>query len=157
MGGSDYRSDSRSCPFFAFAYPGALDRCADENDWVRREFLLAEKHGRNIVPILEESIVIEDMCRLAHQDMQPLFEYQAITIRHETFPGDIEKLISQFIVVHKAHEESIPTIPDFQIDTSHFDIFKYAPAELFGREDETRILNDAWNHVIESKSNRTKY
>lgn len=141
--------------FLLLLTPGALDRCADENDWVRREFLLAEKHGRNIVPVLKESVVIQDMLRLAHQDMQSLFEYQAITIGHETFPGDIEKLISRFIVVHKAPEESISTIPDFQIDTSHFDVFKYAPAELFGREDETRILNDAWNHVIENKSNRT--
>ncbi|MGH8487718.1 MAG: toll/interleukin-1 receptor domain-containing protein, partial [Gammaproteobacteria bacterium] len=42
--------------FLLLLTPGALDRCADEADWVRREFLLARERGRNIVPVREESV-----------------------------------------------------------------------------------------------------
>jgi hypothetical protein len=42
--------------FLLLLTPGALDRCADENDWVPREFLLALERGRNIVPVREESM-----------------------------------------------------------------------------------------------------
>lgn len=43
--------------FLLLLTPGALDRCADTNDWVRREFLTAVASGRNIVPVREESAV----------------------------------------------------------------------------------------------------
>ncbi len=42
--------------FLLLLTPGALDRCADETDWVRRELLLARERGRNIVPVREESV-----------------------------------------------------------------------------------------------------
>lgn len=42
--------------FLLLLTPGALDRCADGDDWVRREFLAAMQHGRNIVPVREESV-----------------------------------------------------------------------------------------------------
>jgi hypothetical protein len=42
--------------FLLLLTPGALDRCVDENDWMRREFLLARERRRNIVPVREESV-----------------------------------------------------------------------------------------------------
>lgn len=38
--------------FFLVLSPNALDRCANENDWVRNEVSHALRHGKNIVPIL---------------------------------------------------------------------------------------------------------
>ncbi len=39
--------------FLLLLTPGALDGCADEADWVRREYELAARHGRNVVPVRE--------------------------------------------------------------------------------------------------------
>ncbi|MCL2523777.1 MAG: TIR domain-containing protein [Betaproteobacteria bacterium] len=38
--------------FVAVLSPGALDRCANEDDWVRAEIAHAIKHNKNIVPIM---------------------------------------------------------------------------------------------------------
>ncbi|HAB18683.1 MAG TPA: toll/interleukin-1 receptor domain-containing protein [Verrucomicrobiota bacterium] len=35
-------------------------------------------------------------------------------------------------------------------------IVKYAPAELIGREDETRLLKEAWGKVLRTEKNRTR-
>lgn len=54
----DGRFDSRimqaidSAPIFIFILsPGALDRCNNEDDWVRQEILYALKHERHIIPV----------------------------------------------------------------------------------------------------------
>ena len=39
--------------FLLLLTPGSLDRCENEDDWVRREFMLAVQHSRNIVPVRE--------------------------------------------------------------------------------------------------------
>ena len=41
-----------SAPVFMFILsPGSLDRCVNEDDWVRKEILHAVKHNRHIVPV----------------------------------------------------------------------------------------------------------
>ena len=40
----------------------------------------------------------------------------------------------------------------FRSDISR--VLKYAPAELIGRDDELKLLNDAWEKVVHNKSNR---
>jgi len=42
------------------------------------------------------------------------------------------------------------------IDLSHFDVSKYAPAELVGREKETKLLSDAWNQAILGEKGRPR-
>lgn len=65
--------------FLLVLTPGALDRCGEESDWLRREFLLAHKHRRNIVPVAEESVDISAMRKAADGAMQALFDYQIAT------------------------------------------------------------------------------
>lgn len=132
--------------FLLLLTPGALDRCADESDWVRREFLLAHQHRRNIVPIREESVDIGKMRDSTHESMQSAFSFQIAAIQHNTFESDIETLITRFIAPHKAPAEVTPSISAFRPEISH--IIKYAPAELIGREGETKLLNDAWNQAV---------
>lgn len=52
--------------------------------------------------------------------------------------------------------EWIATAPKagIRVDLSHFDLVQYAPAELIGREAETRILSDAWDQVVRSEKKR---
>ena len=41
---------------------------------------------------------------------------------------------------------------DFNADISR--IIKYAPAELIGREDELKILSDAWQQTVNGEKKR---
>lgn len=50
-----------------------------------------------------------------------------------------------------AFDEPQPT-ETVKIDISH--IIKYAPAELIGREAETKLLSDAWNQAVKDESKR---
>lgn len=75
--------------FLLLLTPGALDRCGDADDWVRREFLLALEHRRNIVPVCEESADLDAMRSAADPAMQAVFGLQAHTIQHRTFEQDI--------------------------------------------------------------------
>ena len=60
--------------FLLLLTPGALDRCADENDWVRREFRLALEGDRNIVPVREESVDADAMRAAAPEAVKAIFD-----------------------------------------------------------------------------------
>ncbi len=125
--------------FLLLLTPGALDRCADETDWVRREFLVARERGRNVVPVREESVDLDAMRAAAPGAVKAIFDLQIHTIRHGTFESDVETLTTRYIPPHKAPKEGIPISIAFQADISR--IIKYAPADLIGREAETKLLS----------------
>src|SRR5437870_2139001 len=43
---------------------------------------------------------------------------------------------------------------NFKGDISHYDICKYAPAELIGREAELNLLSDAWDKAVHGETKR---
>ena len=135
--------------FLLLLTPGALDRCSDEDDWVRREFLAAVEHGRNIVPVREESVDLVAMRKASPAAVTTIFDFQSASILQASFEGDIETLANRYIPPHKAPGAAAsaarPRASSFRADISR--IIKYAPAELIGREDETRLLDDAWAEV----------
>ena len=138
--------------FLLLLTPGALGRCTDENDWVRREFLLAQERGRNVVPVREGSVDPAAMCAAAPEAVKAIFDLQIHTIRHATFENDVETLTTRYIPPHKAPKEGIPRPTPFQADISR--IIKYAPEELIGREAETRLLTDAWDQAVRGEKRR---
>ena len=138
--------------FLLLLTPGALDRCADEDDWVRRELLLALERGRNIVPVPEESVDTVAMRAAAPEAVKAIFDLQIHPIRHDTFESDVETLTTRYIPPHKAPKEGIPRSTPFQADISR--IIKYAPTELIGREAETKLLFDAWGKAVRGESKR---
>jgi len=144
---------SKRTHFLLLLTPGALDLCADEGDWVRREFHLAQQHHRNIVPVREESVDIAEMRGSADKSMQPVFGYQIAAVQHSTFASDIKTLVSCFIHPHNAPAESTSSTTAFKADISR--IIKYAPADLIGRETETQLLKDAWNKVVKVEPKRS--
>jgi tetratricopeptide (TPR) repeat protein len=138
--------------FLLLLTPGALERCTDEDDWVRREFETAVRSGRNIVLVREESV---DLAKLRHDcpaSMKGLFDFQIATVRQEGFENDIEELIDRYIPPHKAPKPSQTSATGFHADISRID--KYAPSELIGREDELKLLNDAWDKAIRGEPKR---
>jgi formylglycine-generating enzyme required for sulfatase activity len=88
--------------FLLLVTPGALDKCAKQNDWVRREFELAKASDRNIVPVFEESVNLVKLRKECPSSMQGIFDFQGLTLRHGEFEYGIETLISRYIPPHKA-------------------------------------------------------
>ena len=119
---------------------------------MRREFLLALERGRNIVPVREESVDPVAMRAAAPEAVKAIFDLQIHTIRHGTFESDVETLTTRYIPPHKAPKEDIPKSTAFQADISR--IIKYAPAELIGREAETKLLTDAWDKAVRGEPKR---
>ncbi len=68
---------------------GALDRCQDENDWVRKEILCALEYNLNIVVLVEEGFVYpENLC----EELLPIKMFQAIEYSEQTLSARLELL-----------------------------------------------------------------
>lgn len=75
--------------------PGALDRCVNEDDWVRQEVMCAISSKKNIIPILLNGFIWPDTMPLG---MEELKDYQALTASSiEYFDLSIERLRKQYL------------------------------------------------------------
>ena len=77
--------------FLLILSPGMLDRCADEEDWVRHEIVLAEKYGKNIIGVSLPGFVMPE----AHELPEPLRkipEKQVFLWSHEYRNASINKI-----------------------------------------------------------------
>lgn len=88
--------------FILAVTPGALDRCDDRNDFLRREFEAADSSRRNIVPVLEGSIVLKELEQSCPAAMKRIFNFQIATIRYNGFDRDVADLIARFLRPDKA-------------------------------------------------------
>lgn len=77
--------------FVVILSPSSLARCADENDWFRREVSHAIKTGRNIVPILMPGFEFPPK-ESVPEDISRLRMYQSVTYSHEFFDAMMSKL-----------------------------------------------------------------
>lgn len=94
--------------FLIVLTPGSLGRCSDENDWVRREFEIAVESGRNIVPILAESLDLEAERKNCPAPMRLVFDYQATTATYDRINRDIEELVVRYIPMYTPRSGSRP-------------------------------------------------
>ncbi len=145
----------RSAHFLLLLTPGALDRCCDPGDWVRREYETAVRHGRNVVPLAWNGLDIGAMRQAADPSMRGLFAYQIAELHHKTLTGDLEKLTANYIAPHHAPKEPDSsrrhTIP---VDITR--ILKYAPTHLIGREAELAQLDAAWKQAVNGENPRPR-
>lgn len=91
-----------NCKDFILVLPeNALDRCADEEDWIRREVLCAIEHDKNIIPVMLDGFVWPDVMPYKMEDLR---NYQSITaINREFFDMAVERL--------KRYLKSKPSVP----------------------------------------------
>lgn len=75
--------------------PGALDRCTDENDWVRMEIAYALKQKKNLVPVMMNGFFWPENMP---EDIADLKNYNGLTVTFEFFEGFIEKLQKDLVV-----------------------------------------------------------
>ena len=80
--------------------PGCLDRCKNEDDWLRQEIRHAIKCDRNIVPIIARRFQMPLPDALP-SDIAALPKYSGIIHYHEMFEASIDKLVSQFLKSQK--------------------------------------------------------
>ena len=81
------------CKDFILVLPeNALERCAEENDWIRLEIICAIEHNKNIIPVMLDGFSWPSKMP---SGMEELPNYQAITSAgHEYFDMAIERLKS---------------------------------------------------------------
>jgi hypothetical protein len=70
--------------------PHSLERCTDEQDWLRREIAHAIQTGRNIIPVILPGF---EFPRELPIDIQDLPRYQAVLYSHAFFEATITKLL----------------------------------------------------------------
>lgn len=76
--------------------PSALDRCVNEDDWVRLEVSHAMAHNKNIIPVMLNGFVWPEPMP---QGMEELRNYQALTASSiEYFDLAMERLQQRYLV-----------------------------------------------------------
>ena len=90
------------CKDFILILPeNALDRCADPNDWIRREVMCAIEHKKNIIPVMLDGFSWPSEMPAG---MEELPYYQAIAaVNRELFDMAVNRL--------KGYLKSKPAIP----------------------------------------------
>lgn len=86
--------------FVVVLTPRALDRCADPEDWLRREIEEALRARRNIVPIMVDGFAFDaEARRKLTGRLARLKEYHAHEVALRSFESDIEVLDKRFLSV----------------------------------------------------------
>lgn len=82
------RNEIINCTDMILVLPkNALDRCNNENDWVRMEIALALKHGKNIIPVMLHGFEFPDMLP---EDIDKVRYYNGVRFYMEFFDAVIE-------------------------------------------------------------------
>lgn len=92
----------KECKDFILVLPeNALERCADKNDWIRREVICALEHKKNIIPVMLDGF---SWSSKMPEGMEELPNYQAIVaVNHEYFDMAVNRL--------KGYLNSKPSLP----------------------------------------------
>ncbi len=88
--------------FILLITPDSLDRCVNDDDWVRKEYLEAVRTQRNIVPISEETVNLSTLSNKVVDIMKPIFKLQISPLRHMGYDNDLAEIVSKFLTAHKA-------------------------------------------------------
>lgn len=71
--------------------PNALERCKNDDDWVRREYVEAERQGKNIIPIYMHGFTMPDELP---EEMETLHQYQAISTSSKSTSEIFNELVT---------------------------------------------------------------
>ena len=90
---------SKCKDFVLVLSPNALERCKDNEDWVRRETLCAMEHKKNIIPVMLSGFVWPEQMP---EGMEDLCNYQALAPAPNTY-YDLQVKRLQGYLKSKAH------------------------------------------------------
>lgn len=82
--------------FLLVLSPGTLDRCVDEEDWVRREIILAQEQNKNIVGVGLPGFIMPEEDALP-EPLKSLATRQVFVWTHEYRAASFEKIAENLI------------------------------------------------------------
>lgn len=132
-------------PVFLFILSkGSLDRCSDEDDWVRHEILHADKCGLNIVPVVFDKNIGAIPDNVPEDVRRIIGESQYSWVDKDTLLEEsIDKLVNNRIKPYiKDNDESIPSGPELHVETD-YDAIVFRFDKEIGRvhKDQDNILH----------------
>jgi tetratricopeptide (TPR) repeat protein len=95
--------------FVLILTPGALDRCHEPGDWLRREVEHAMQLERNIVPLLVNDFTFAGIEHLLLDALSTLPRYNAVKLYHEYFDEGMERLRKRYLKQPEQRVEIMPT------------------------------------------------
>jgi hypothetical protein len=114
-----YREIENSPNFIIILTPGCLDRCVNEEDWLRKEILHAIETQRNIIPILKDGFSFS--CLSGLKGIPPEFSqlprHHAITYSHEYFDSVAEKLEKFLEKSNPSKQEEVKSLKIGMLDS----------------------------------------
>ena len=80
--------------FILILYPGDLDRCGEENDWLTKEIVAAIDSGRNIIPFLCDGFEWPKVWNENMPDkIKVISKFNSVTLSQEYLDATIDKVI----------------------------------------------------------------
>jgi|GEM_PF-2175474 len=96
--------------FVVLLSPGALDRCVNKGDWLRREIEEAMRLKRNIVPIIEEGFDFGRETAFLPEEWRDTFtRFNALPLNHFYFDAAMDMLRTRYLKMPEYHVELLPT------------------------------------------------
>lgn len=82
--------------FLMILSPNMLDRCVEEEDWVRHEITLAESYGKNIVGVSLPGFIMPEASALP-EPLKGIPEIQTFIWSHEYRNASFEKIVENLV------------------------------------------------------------
>jgi len=91
-----YSKIEKAADFVVILTQGCLERCKNEDDWLRKEIKHAIRCKRNIVPVIGRGFNMPPPAELP-SDIAELSDYNGLAPAHELFEASIEKLATTLL------------------------------------------------------------
>ena len=104
-----------SSNFILILTKGTLDRCVNQDDWVRREIVEAVRTNKHIIPVMYPDFVWpKELNEQFPSEVLTLEKTQGVILRQEYLQATIEKIIAYMINVKSQENKNIKSdfIPD---------------------------------------------
>lgn len=83
--------------FIVILAPGTVERCANEDDWVRREIEYAMQTGRNIIPVMVNNFSFEQVDVYLTGKLADLRRYNGVTLHLDYLDAGLERIRNRFL------------------------------------------------------------
>ena len=104
------RRIAESPSFLIILTPNALDRCSQEDDWLRKEIVQAISSKRNIIPLQVDSFQFtSEVVRALDPAIRELSRYQAVVYSLDYLENTIERIV-KIIEEDKAERKEIERV-----------------------------------------------
>ena len=148
-----------SSNFILILTKGTLDRCVNQDDWVRREIVEAVTSNKNIIPVMYPDFIWpKELNGRLPNEVLALEKKQGVILRQEYLQATIEKIISYMVDVKCPESKAVKSNPipdgtsafftngfDRLSDIQCVDMAFHAGAEWRRNSDKVDILT----HIID--------